>query len=68
MGIAGYVNIVLLYCPFKKLFQKGTTTVRHFLALFHKALLVEKGSVNTAGNDLKCIDHITLQTYCGLFS
>lgn len=68
MGTAGYVNTVLLYSTFKKLFQKGNTAVRYFLALFHKALLVEKGSVNTPGNDLKCIAYITLQSYCGLFS
>lgn len=67
MGTAGYVNIVLLNCTFKKLFQKGNITARYFLALFHKALLVEKGSLNTPGNDLKCIDYITLRSYCGLF-
>ena len=67
MGIAGYVNIVLINWAFKKLFQKGNTTVRYFLALFHKALLAEKGSENTPENDPKCIDCITSQLLWSLF-
>lgn len=38
-GIAGHVNIALIRDAFKKLSQKGNTTVRYFLALFHKAFL-----------------------------
>lgn len=34
---------------FKNFFEKGNTTVRHFLALYHRALLSEKGSGNTSG-------------------
>lgn len=56
------VHKLLRHCSRKEI------ALKHFLALFHRALLSEKGSVNASGNPPKYTGCITMQCPDGPFS